>query len=452
MSTSILATKLYLPPPRPRVVLRPRLIERLNEGLYRKLTLISAPAGFGKTTLVSGWVAGCDRPAAWLSLDEGDNDPIRFLSYLVAALQTIARDIGEGVLGAVQSPHPPPTETILTALLNEIISIEDDFVLVLDDYHVIDARPVDDTLAFLLDHLPPQMHLIIATREDPHLPLSRLRVRGQMSELRAADLRFAASEAGEFLEGVMGLNLSAEDIATLGDRTEGWIAGLQLAALSMRGREDVTGFIRAFAGDNRYIVDYLVEEVLQRQPESIRGFLLQTSILDRLNGPLCDAVTGQQEGNARLEALERGNFFVVPLDDKRQWYRYHHLFAEVLFAHLMQEQPAQIPTLHRRASEWYQHNGLAADAIRHALAAADFARAADLVEMAVPAMRRSRQEATLLGWLKALPDELVHRRPVLSVAYAGTLQQGGEIEGVEDRLRDAERWLDTTADWYWTSD
>ena len=452
MSTPILATKLYVPPPRPRVVLRPRLIERLNESLHRKLTLISAPAGFGKTTLLSGWVAGCERPAAWLSLDEGDNDPIRFLSYLVAALQTIARDIGEGVLGAVQSPHPPPTETILTALLNEIISIEDDFVLVLDDYHVIDARPVDDTLAFLLDHLPPQMHLIIATREDPHLPLSRLRVRGQMSELRAADLRFAASEAGEFLEGVMGLNLSAEDIATLGDRTEGWIAGLQLAALSMRGREDVTGFIRAFAGDNRYIVDYLVEEVLQRQPESIRGFLLQTSILDRLNGPLCDAVTGQQEGNARLEALERGNFFVVPLDDKRQWYRYHHLFAEVLFAHLMQEQPAQIPTLHRRASEWYQHNGLAADAIRHALAAADFARAADLVEMAVPAMRRSRQEATLLGWLKALPDELVHRRPVLSVAYAGTLQQGGEIEGVEDRLRDAERWLDTTADWYWTSD
>ena len=445
MSTSILATKLYLPPPRPRVVLRPRLIERLNEGLYRKLTLISAPAGFGKTTLVSGWVAGCDRPAAWLSLDEGDNDPIRFLSYLVAALQTIARDIGEGVLGAVQSPHPPPTETILTALLNEIISIEDDFVLVLDDYHVIDARPVDDTLAFLLDHLPPQMHLIIATREDPHLPLSRLRVRGQMSELRAADLRFAASEAGEFLEGVMGLNLSAEDIATLGDRTEGWIAGLQLAALSMRGREDVTGFIRAFAGDNRYIVDYLVEEVLQRQPESIRGFLLQTSILDRLNGPLCDAVTGQQEGNARLEALERGNFFVVPLDDKRQWYRYHHLFAEVLFAHLMQEQPAQIPTLHRRASEWYQHNGLAADAIRHALAAADFARAADLVEMAVPAMRRSRQEATLLGWLKALPDELVHRRPVLSVHYAGTLLQSGQLDGVEDRLRDAERWLDTTA-------
>ena len=244
----------------------------------------------------------------------------------------------------------------------------------------------------------------------------------------------------------MGLNLSAEEIAALETRTEGWIAGLQLAALSMQGREDIPGFIRAFAGDHRYIVDYLVEEVLQRQPERVRSFLLQTAILDRLNGPLCDAVTGQEEGSARLEALERGNFFVVPLDDRRHWYRYHHLFAEVLSAHLMAEQPDQVATLHRRASAWYEQHGSAADAIRHALAAEDFARAADLVELAVPAMRRSRQEATLLGWLKALPDELIHCRPVLSVAYAWALLAGGELEGVEDRLRDAERWLDTTAD------
>jgi LuxR family transcriptional regulator, maltose regulon positive regulatory protein len=244
----------------------------------------------------------------------------------------------------------------------------------------------------------------------------------------------------------MGLSLSKEDIAALETRTEGWIAGLQLAALSMRGREDVPRFIRAFAGDNRYIVDYLVEEVLQRQPERIRSFLLQTSILDRLSGQLCDAVTGQQKSSARLEALERGNFFVVPLDDKRHWYRYHHLFAEVLYAHLMAEQPDRVSTLHRRASEWYEHNGSAADAIRHALAAKDFERAADLVELAVPAMRRSRQEATLLGWLKALPDELLHCRPVLGVAYAHVLLASGEFEGVEDRLRDAERWLDTTAD------
>jgi LuxR family maltose regulon positive regulatory protein len=445
MSTPILATKLYIPPPQPRVVLRPRLIEQLNESLHRKLTLISAPAGFGKTTLLSEWVAGCQRPAAWLSLDEADNDPTRFLAYLVAALQTIAPNIGESVLGVLQSPQPP-TETILTALLNEITTIEDDFVLVLDDYHVIDARPVDDALTFVLEHLPLRMHLVIATREDPNLPLARLRARGQLSELRAADLRFTTSEAAEFLKGVMGLNLSPEDIAALETRTEGWIAGLQLAALSMRGREDVPSFIRAFAGDNRYIVDYLVEEVLQRQPERIRSFLLQTSILERLSGPLCDAVTGQEDGRGMLEALERGNFFVVPLDDKRHWYRYHHLFADVLYAHLMQEQPAQIPTLHRRASEWYEHNGSAADAIRHALAAEDFERAADLVELAVPAMRRSRQEATLLGWLKALPDELIHFRPVLSVHYAGALLLSGELEGAHARLRDAERWLDTTAD------
>jgi LuxR family maltose regulon positive regulatory protein len=446
MSTPILATKLYVPPPRPRVVLRPRLIEHLNESLHRRLTLISAPAGFGKTTLVSEWVAGCERPAAWLSLDEGDNDPTRFLSYLVAALQTIAPNIGEGVLGALRSPQPPPTESILTVLLNEVTTVEDEIVLVLDDYHVVDATLIDDALGFLIEHLPPRMHLVIATREDPSLPLARLRARGQLAELRAADLRFTPSEAAEFLEGVMGLSLSAEDIAALEDRTEGWIAGLQLAALSMRGREDVAGLIRAFAGDNRYIVDYLVEEVLQQQPERIRSFLLKTSILDRLNGPLCDAVTDQQEGNARLETLERGNFFVVPLDDKRHWYRYHHLFAEVLSAHLMAEQPGQVSTLHRRASEWYEQHGSAADAIRHALAAEDFERAADLVELAWPAMRRSRQEATLHGWLETLPDEVLHCRPVLSVGYASALMSSGKLESVEERLRDAERWLDTTAD------
>jgi len=446
VSTPILATKLYVPLPRPEAVPRPRLIERLDEGLHRRLSLVSAPAGFGKSTLLGEWVAGCERPSAWLSLDEGDNDPTRFLAYLVAALQTIAAEVGEVVLDTLQSPQPPPTESILTALLNEISNIPDDFVLVLDDYHLVDAKPVDDALAFLIEHLPPRMHFIIATREDPNLPLARLRARGQLAELRAADLRFTASEATEFLKGEMGLSLSEKDVTALETRTEGWIAGLQLAALSMRGREDVSGFIRAFAGDNRYIVDYLLEEVLQRQPERIRSFLLQTSILDRLHGPLCDAVTRQGDGRGMLEALERGNFFVVPLDDKRQWYRYHHLFAEVLSAHLMQERPAQIPALHRRASEWYEQNGSAADAIRHALAAEDFERAADLIELAVPAMRRSRQEATLLGWLKALPDELFDVRPVLSVHYAGTLLQSGQLDGVEDRLHSAERWLDKTED------
>src|SRR6266576_2089689 len=444
--TPILATKLYIPPLRPHIVSRPRLIERLNEGLHRKLILISAPAGFGKTTLVSEWVEGIERPTAWLSLDEGDNDPARFLAYLVAALQTIAATIGEGVLGVLQSPQPPPPEAILTALLNEITTLPDNFVLVLDDYHVIDAKPVDMALTYLVEHLPPQMHLVIATREDPQVPLARLRARSHLTELRAADLRFTASEAAAFLNQVMGLSLSAADIARLSDHTEGWIAGLQLAALSMQGHQDVPGFIGALAGDHRYIVDYLVEEVLQPQPAPVRSFLLQTSILDRLHGPLCDAVTGQEEGNARLEALERGNFFVVPLDDQRHWYRYHHLFAEVLSAHLRAEQPEQVSTLHRRASEWYEQNGSATDAIRHALAAEDFERAAGLVERAVPEMRRSRQETTVLGWLKALPDQLVRARPVLSVHYAGTLLLSGELEGVEARLRDDERWLDTKAD------
>ena len=387
---------------------------------------------------------------AWLSLDEGDNDPTRFLTYLVAALQTIVANIGEGVLGALQSPQPPPTESILTALLNEITTIPDNFILVLDDYHVIDSKPIDNALTFLLEHLPPQMHLVIATREDPHLPLARLRARGQLTELRAADLRFTPAEAAEFLNQVMGLNLSAEDIAALETRTEGWIAGLQLAALSMQGHQDTTSFIKSFTGSHHFVLDYLVEEVLHQQSESIQTFLLRTSILDRLCGPLCDAVLGSPSasGQETLEYLEHANLFIVPLDNERRWYRYHHLFADVLRMHLMAEQPDQVSALHRRASEWYEHNGSTDNAIRHALAAEDFERAATLIELAEPEMRRSRQGATVteLGWLKALPDELVHFRPVLSVAYAFALFGSGELGGVEPRLRDAERWLDTPAD------
>jgi LuxR family maltose regulon positive regulatory protein len=449
-------------------VLRPRLIERLNEGLAKggRLTLVSASAGFGKTTLVSEWVNAltsdlttCGRGegvgAAWLSLDEGDNDPTRFLTYLVSALQTLppktgGANIGAGVLAVLQSPQPPSTESILTALLNEITTIPDHFMLVLDDYHLIDSKPVDGALTFLLEHLPPHMHLVIATREDPSLPLARLRARGQLTELRAADLRFTPAEAAEFLNQVMGLNLSAENINALETRTEGWIAGLQLAALSMQGRSDAASFIQAFTGSHRFVLDYLVEEVLQRQPEGIHSFLLKTAILDRLNGSLCDAVTGRedgghQDGKGMLETLERGNLFIIPLDDQRQWYRYHPLFAEVLQARLIDEQPDQVISLHQRASEWYEHNGSAADAIRHALAAKDFERAAILVELAIPEMRRNRQEATVteLGWLKALPDELVHFRPVLCVDYAYALFGGGELEAVEARLRDAEWWLDT---------
>ncbi|MDF2721568.1 MAG: helix-turn-helix transcriptional regulator [Paenibacillus sp.] len=448
----MLTTKLYIPQPRTKIVYRPRLIERLDEGLKGKLTLVSAPAGFGKTTLISEWAKGCERPVAWLSLDEKDNDIAHFLTLFIAALQTVTEEIGKAAALALQSPQPPSAASILSMLINEISTLSHPFLLVLDDCHVIGAKPIDEALAFLLEHLPPQMHIVMITRENPQFPLGRLRAQSCLNELRASDLRFSPGEAAAFLNQVMSLRLSSEEIAALEARTEGWIAGLQLAALSMQGREDVSSFVRAFSGDNRYIVDYLVEEVLQRQPDAIRSFLLQTSVLDRLNGSLCDAVTLQAESKLRLEFLERGNFFVIPLDDNRHWYRYHHLFGEVLSAHLKADLPDQVAILHRRASEWYERHGSEAEAIRHALAAKDFTRAAALLELACPAMSRSRKEAALLDLLRKLPDDLMRCRPVLSVWYAGALLANGKLSDVEDRLQDAERWLDTTADMHKQSD
>jgi len=450
MPAPILATKLYIPPLRPGIVPRPRLIELMNDGVVKggRLTLISASAGFGKTTLVSEWVADCGRPVAWLSLDEADNDPVRFISYLIAALQSIKAGIGESPLAALHaSQHQPPSnEAILTALINEVATASNDFLFVLDDYHVIDSKSVDETLSFLVERLPPQMHLVIATREDPSLPLPRLRVRGQLTELRAADLRFTPAETAEFLNQSMGLNLSEEDVAVLESRTEGWIAGLQLAALSMQGHQDTASFIKSFTGSHRFVLDYLVEEALQRQPEPIRNFLLQTSILDRFCASLCNAVTGRQDGKEMLDVLERSNLFLIPLDDKRQWYRYHRLFADVLQTYLMESQPDRVLGLHSRASTWYEQNGLRSDAIRQALAAREFARAADLIELAFPVINRERQFATLLGWLKALPDELVRVRPVLCYAYALASMACGENNAVEPWLRNAERWWDTMPD------
>lgn len=444
MSTPLLATKLYLPPLRPNVVLRPRLVERLYAGLHRKLTLISAPAGFGKTTLVSEWVTGCVRPTAWLSLDAGDADPTRFLLYIVTALQTVAPAIGEGILRALQSPQPPPIDALLTAMLNDITTLPHPVILVLDDYHAIDAQPIDQALTFLVEHLPPQLHLVIATREDPPLPLARFRARGQLTELRATDLRFTAAEAATFLNYVMGLHLSTDEIAALEAHTEGWIAGLQLAALSMHGRSDTASFIQAFTGSHRFVLDYLVEEVLERQPERVRSFLLHTAPLDRLSGPLCDAVTELEDSSGMLDILERSNLFVVPLDDTRQWYRYHHLFAEVLHLRLIEEHPERVPALHRRASAWYEQHGLPFEAIRHAFAAGDSERAAGLVELAARSMLMSSQAETFLGWLKSLPDELVRTRPVLSAYYAVALLSH-DLAASEDRLRDAERSLGGTA-------
>ena len=463
MPTSILATKLYIPPPRPGAVLRPRLIERLNEGLSagRKLTLISASAGFGKTTLVSEWVADCERGepkvrVAWLSLDEGDNDLTRFLTYLVAALQTIAASIGAGVLAALQSPQPPPAETLLTALINELAALPESFVLVLDDYHVIDAEPIDSMpCAFLLEHLPPRMHLVIATREDPPLPLARLRARGQLTELRAAELRFTPSEAAEFLNHTMGLGLSADDVTALEARTEGWIAGLQLAALalqgplSLQGRADTASFIESFTGTHHFMMDYLLEEVLQQQTAEVQAFLLGTSLLDRLCGPLCEAVlltpAASGSGQTLLESLERANLFIVPLDNDRQWYRYHRLFADLLRQRL-QQSTADVADYHLRASHWYQANGYPAEAFQHAVAARDFERAAELAEQAWPSMEDTFQTPAWLGWIKQLPADVMRVRPVLCTQAGWAFSDAGEPETSERHLQNAERALAGAAD------
>ncbi len=460
-ASPLLRTKLYIPQRRATLVPRPGLVQRLDQGAARALTLISAPAGFGKTTLLAEWVgetAAGERSVAWLSLDRGDNNLERFWVYVVTALRGVRPEVGESALSLLRSPQPPPSEWVLTALINDIWAMSDitaisdgpaegsrrGLTLVLDDYHVIEAEPVHRSVAFLLEHLPPQLHLVIATRSDPPLPLTRLRARAESAELRAADLRFAPDEAAAFLNEVMGLGLSAADVAALEQRTEGWIAGLQLAALSMQGRDDAAAFVRTFAGDERYVVDYLVEEVLQRQPHDVRNFLQQTSILDRLTGPLCNAVTGRHNGNEMLVSLERGNLFVVPLDTKSHWFRYHHLFADVLRVHAAEEDPGLIPTLHQRASGWYERHGQPAEAVGHALAGKDFGRAARLVELAGRAMLTGRQDDALLGWLQVLPDELVRTRPVLSVYFALALI-GVDPEAAEDRVQDAERLLDMTA-------
>ncbi|HET7143471.1 MAG TPA: hypothetical protein VFI68_05580, partial [Anaerolineales bacterium] len=452
MSTPILATKLYIPPPRSTIVLRPCLIERLNEGLSSgcKLTIISASAGFGKTTLVSEWVASCGQPIAWLSLDEGDNDTTRFLTYLVAALQTVAPKIGEGILGILHETQsqPPPIELLLTDLLNEIISISDNFILVLDDYHVLDSKPVDGALTFLLEHLPPPMHLVIATREDPHLPLSRLRVRGQLTELRAADLRFTASEAAEFLNRMMGLNLSAENIAALETRTEGWIAGLQLAAISMQGYKDTTGFIKSFTGSHHFVLDYLVEEVLHQQPESIQTFFLYTSILDRICGPLCDAVLldPSVSGQDTLAYLEHANLFIIPLDNERHWYRYHHLFGDLLRKRLGQSlAPEGIAELHIRASQWYENNDLMLEAFRHAATANDVERAVRLMESKEMPLDLPGAAMAILNWLESLPTTVLNAQPALWWKQAAMLMTMGQTVGVEEKLQATEAALTTAA-------
>ncbi|MBD8065997.1 helix-turn-helix transcriptional regulator [Devosia sp. PTR5] len=440
MSGSLIATKLFVPKLRAGVIDRGRLNERLQRGGTARLTLVSAPAGFGKTTAVVAWLQS--RPpagaVAWLSLDGTDNQPTVFWAHVIAAFQDAVARVGAPPLD-IPEPSEQPDNVVPGAIVNALAALPGSLELVLDDYHVIEQPEVHSGVTFLLEHLPPNIHVVMTTRADPPLPLARLRAQRELVEIRAADLRFTADEITAYLNDVTGLGLSAADVAALGDRTEGWIAALQLAALSMEGREDVAGFIAEFAGTDRYVFDYLVEEVLQRQPETVREFLLETCFLDRLSGPLCDAVTGRSGSRETLDVLYRANLFLVPLDERCEWYRYHHLFADVLETQLDAAARDRLRALRRRASDWYEVRGERTEAVRHALAAEDFERAAELIELAIFGMQRMRQELTIRTWMGTLPDAAVRRRPVLGIGLAGVLASVGEFEGLEERLREVER-------------
>lgn len=427
MASPLLATKLHIPRPRPDLVARPALTERLDEGLRlgRRLTLVSAPAGFGKTTLIGAWVAGSEQAAAWVSLDEGDNDPVQFLNYLIAALRTVGESIGHTTQALLQSPQIPPLPGLITPLINDIAALDAPLTLVLDDYHHITAGPVHQALRFLLENQPPWLHLAICTREDPPLPLAQLRARGQLTEVRERDLRFTPEEAAAFLNVTMGLPLDARSVAALEARTEGWIAGLQLAALALQeASEDAGAFIAAFTGDNRYIMDYLIEEVLQRQPETVREFLRQTAILDRLTAPLCDALTGREDSRAILDQLDAANLFLIPLDHRREWYRYHQLFADVLRVTLG---PAERRPLHQRAARWFEAQGLAVPAIHHALASGDQDAAERLIALAAEATFHEGGVMTVRAWLDALPSERVRVNGSLAALQGWVLALSGQM-------------------------
>ncbi|HLK57150.1 MAG TPA: hypothetical protein VKU00_11325, partial [Chthonomonadaceae bacterium] len=417
----LLTTKLAIPTMRAGQVARARLTDRLDLSTPQRLLLVEAPAGWGKTSLLSEWIArqaNGPRSIAWVSLDPGDNDPMRFLLYLTAACGRAHPGLGEAAHALLLSPQPAPPDVVLTQLLNEIGGLDHPLTIVLDDYHMIEEASVHEAATFLLEHLPPCVHLVLATRTDPPLPLPRMRARGQLLDIRTDDLRFTQDEAAAFLNQVMGLNLNADSVAHLEARTEGWIAGLQLAALSLQGREDLPAYIAAFTGSNRFIVDYLFDEVLARQPEALQTSLMETAILNRLCAPLCEAVTGQSGGQALLERLEADNLFISPLDDARRWYRYHPLFADVLRARLAEWGEARVMELHARASAWYAQEGMVEEAVFHALESRHWEMAARLIERYSDALWEQGGQRTLERWLKALPTEWVARRPVLSVMQA----------------------------------
>ena len=447
MPAPILATKLYIPPPRPSLVPRPRLMEALNGGMAMgcKLTLISAPAGYGKTTLISGWLKERQIPSAWLSLDGGDNDPIRFLQYLIATLSSLSSGIEAEAPGMLQGNQPPQFENIINLLVNELASLPGPFILVLDDLHVIQSESVQKILAYLLEHLPPQMHLALLSRTDPLLPLSRLRARNQLTDIRADQLRFTHDEITAFLNDVMGLALSASDLSAMETRTEGWIATLQLAALSMQSSKDIHGFVSAFTGSHHYVMDYLVEEVLGLQPKKVGDFLMQTSILDQMCGSLCESVVDADpqepvNGQAMLEALERMNLFVIPLDNDRRWYRYHHLFAEMLKKRLEQHDPDSLPRMHQRASQWFEQNGLVPEAIRHSLTGGDQDKVIQLIEQNGAILLISGEYNALSNWIKAV-DSRSQTHPWIHIIQAWLFILTGLPERAEEPLQIAEKLI-----------
>jgi LuxR family maltose regulon positive regulatory protein len=441
----LLATKLYVPRPRPEFLSRARLLERLAEGTNCELTLVCTPAGFGKMTLLGEWARSSSRPVAWLSLDEGDNDPARFWRYVVAALDRVRPRIGERVGALLRGPEPGSLEAVVIVVINALVE-GPEVVLVVDDYHLIQAPPIHHTLGVLLEHGPPQLRLVVASRADPPLPLARLRARGQLVELRERELRFTPEEAAALLRTAVGPDLPEAAVVALQDRTEGWVAGLQLAGLSLRGRGEINAFVEGFSGSHRYVLDYLAEEMLDRQPEPLRSFLLETSVLERLSGPLCEAVTGRADSQRLLERVERANLFLVPLDEERRRWRYHQLFADLLRARLQQTSPDRVPALHRAAAGWSEAHGLVDDAVRHAVAAGDAAWAAWMVEQHFDAVVRHAEGATLDLWLAALPADLVRSRPRLRLAQAVWALIGGRLDEVEPLLEDAERALAASGD------
>lgn len=450
MSIPILATKLYLPSSPPNCIVRARLHDKLHMTLHRTLTLVSAPAGFGKTTLISSWVAQCSNPIAWLSIDERDNDLTRFLRYLIQALQTVMPEVGENAQALLQAPQPHATELILTHLLNDLMAAPQHLLLVLDDYHLIDTPSIDTALTFFLENLPVQIHLLIITREDPSLPLAKLRAKGRLLELRVADLRFTHTETQQFLQESMGVHLTTHDVTALERRTEGWIAGLQLAGISLQGQTEHSQFIDSFTGSHRFILDYLVEEVLKQQPEPILEFLLYTAILERMCGSLCEAIlanTRTMSGQEMLRTLEQANLFVVPLDNERRWYRYHHLFGELLRQRLKQLPNSEqtVAILHERASLWYESQGLLLEAFHHAQQSGDMARTVRLLEGDGLPLHFRGAVNPVLHWLQSLPSATLDKYPPLWIMYASTLSMTGQMTEVEPKLQAAETALQTHA-------